>query len=60
MIKVTVTPDFFFCVRYEIQGLTVSSVECKELSLALAEVENKMRMDFAIHKGKIFTNGKPQ
>ena len=60
MIRVTVTPDGFIQVHYQMQGVTVSSVECKELTIALKEVENKIRMELAIVKGKIFTSGKPQ
>jgi hypothetical protein len=47
---------FVYKVEYHLEGVRVSSIECDSLTVCLHEIENKMKMDMAHLKGKVFTS----
>lgn len=54
MIDIQVTSEHRYRVVYRLDGVVCSIVECSELTTALVEVEQKMRMLMGIVKGKTF------
>lgn len=64
MLCVYVTEGLRWCVEYRLEGVgqnvKVSCVESSDLKVIQSEIENKLRLEMGLAKGKTFTifNGK--
>jgi hypothetical protein len=60
MIEIQVTPELRYRVVYRMDGVICSVFECAELTTAVKEVQQKMRLVMGLHKGLSFQthNGK--
>lgn len=56
MSRVVDGTDILFRVEYYLEGTRVSSIECRDTSIVLKEVLNKMMMDLRHLEGKTVHN----
>lgn len=55
MLCISVNKELEYCVVYWLEGVRATEVLCKDKTIALQEIDNKLRLEMGLAKGKKFT-----